>query len=57
MGGLGIVVERPGEIKPALQRAFQSGKTTCINVVTDPNVISPGSVALAHIGTVRAQEN
>ncbi|MBN1533369.1 MAG: thiamine pyrophosphate-binding protein [Spirochaetes bacterium] len=47
LGGKGMLVEKPEEIRPALEEAFASGKTTCINVVTDPNVIGPGSKAMA----------
>lgn len=53
LGGFGIAVERPEEIRPALQEAFASGKTACINVAVDPDVISPGSVALANLGAYR----
>ncbi len=47
LGGKGILVEKPGDIRPALEEAFASGKTTCINVVSDPAVIGPGSIAMA----------
>jgi len=50
LGGVGYCVERPEEIRPALEAAFASGKTACINVMVDPSVISPGSVALASLG-------
>jgi acetolactate synthase-1/2/3 large subunit len=30
------LVESPGEVKPALERAFASGRPACINVLTDP---------------------
>jgi acetolactate synthase-1/2/3 large subunit len=50
LGGHGALVERPEEIRPALEAAFASGKTACINVMMDPTVISPGSVALANLG-------
>jgi acetolactate synthase-1/2/3 large subunit len=50
LGGFGICVEKPEDIKPALQAAFASGKTACVNVKVDPSVISPGSVALANLG-------
>ncbi|MHB8770278.1 MAG: thiamine pyrophosphate-binding protein [Syntrophales bacterium] len=50
LGGFGLVVERPEEIRPALEAAFASGKTACVNVMVDPAVISPGSVALANLG-------
>jgi len=50
LGGFGALVEKPEEIRPALEAAFASGKTACINVMVDPSVISPGSVALANLG-------
>jgi acetolactate synthase-1/2/3 large subunit len=54
LGGKGMLVERPEDIRPALEEAFASGKTTCINVLTDPTTISPGSMALANLGAYRA---
>jgi acetolactate synthase-1/2/3 large subunit len=54
LGGKGIFVERPEQIRPALEEAFASGKTTCINVMTDPTTVSPGSVALANLGSYKA---
>lgn len=36
MGGHGEHVEEPKEIKPALERAFASGKPAIVNVKTDP---------------------
>jgi len=54
LGGKGMFVEKPEEIRPALEEAFASGKTTCINVMTDPTTISPGSVALANLGGMKA---
>ncbi len=50
LGGFGVCVERPEDIHPALEAAFASGKTACINVKADPSIISPGSVALANLG-------
>jgi len=54
LGGKGMLVENPEDIRPALEEAFASGKTTCINVMTDPTTISPGSVALANLGAYKA---
>jgi len=54
LGGKGLMVERPDDIRPALEEAFASGKTTCINVLTDPTTISPGSMALANLGGYKA---
>ena len=47
LGGKGILVEKPGDIQAALADAFASGKTTVINVLIDPDVVGPGSMALA----------
>jgi acetolactate synthase-1/2/3 large subunit len=47
IGGKGILVEKIEELLPALEAAFASGVTTCINVMTDPTVVGPGSKALA----------
>ena len=54
LGGRGFYVERPDGIRPALEEAFASGKTCCINVMTDPTTVSPGSVALANLGGYKA---
>ena len=37
LGGYGELVQRPEEIRPALERAFASGLPACINVLIDPN--------------------
>ncbi|SHJ74781.1 acetolactate synthase-1/2/3 large subunit [Desulfatibacillum alkenivorans DSM 16219] len=50
LGGVGFLVEKPEDIRPALEEAFKTGKTCCINVMTDPTTISPGSTALANLG-------
>ncbi len=50
MGGLGLMVTKPEDIRPALEEAFASGRVACINVMTDPRTISPGSIALAKVG-------
>jgi acetolactate synthase I/II/III large subunit len=36
LGGYGELVERPEDIRPALERAFASGLPGCINVLIDP---------------------
>ena len=41
LGGHGELVERPEELKPALERAFASGKPAFVNVLTDPAVVYP----------------
>jgi acetolactate synthase-1/2/3 large subunit len=37
LGGYGELVERPKDIRPALERAFASGLPACVNVLIDPN--------------------
>ncbi|HNU74596.1 MAG: thiamine pyrophosphate-binding protein [Bacteriovoracaceae bacterium] len=54
LGGFGAEVRKPGDIRPALEAAFASGRTSCINVMTDPDTISPGSIALANLGSYKA---
>ena len=40
LGGYGERVEKPSEIGPALQRAFDSGVPACINVPIDSSLVS-----------------
>jgi acetolactate synthase-1/2/3 large subunit len=47
LGGHGELVERPEDIRPALERAFASGKPACVNVLTDPNVVYSRSTQAA----------
>ncbi len=54
IGGFGLRVDAPEDIRPALEQAFASGKTACINVMTDPTTVSPGSMALANVGAYTA---
>jgi thiamine pyrophosphate-dependent acetolactate synthase large subunit-like protein len=44
LGGYGELVERDEDIIPALQRAVDSGKPACVNVLTDQTVTSPATV-------------
>jgi acetolactate synthase-1/2/3 large subunit len=39
-------VVEPGDLKGALERAFASGVPACVNVMTDPSVISPITIAM-----------
>jgi acetolactate synthase-1/2/3 large subunit len=41
LGGAGELVTRPGDIGPALRRAFESGVPYLVNVITDPTVAYP----------------
>jgi len=47
LGCDGILVREPGELKPALERAFSSGRPTLVNVLTDPEVAYPRKANLA----------
>jgi acetolactate synthase I/II/III large subunit len=47
LGCEGVVVERPEQLQPALERAFESGKPTLVNVLTDPEVVYPRKSNLA----------
>jgi acetolactate synthase-1/2/3 large subunit len=46
-GGHGEFVQKPEELRPALERAFESGKPAVVNVLTDPDVVYPRSANLA----------
>ena len=47
LGGHGELVEAPSELRPALERAFASGKPALVNVLTDPTVVYPRKANLA----------
>jgi len=49
LGVKGFLVEKPEDIQPTLKEAFDFGKTAIINVKTDPDIMGPGSVAMAMI--------
>ncbi len=44
LGGYGEHVERPQDIRPALERARASGRPACVNVMIDPAVYSSGTM-------------
>jgi len=44
MGGHGENVTEPSQIRPALERARNSGKPSCINVMVNPDVFSSGTM-------------
>jgi acetolactate synthase-1/2/3 large subunit len=47
LGGYGELVERPADVRPALERAFASGRPALVNVLTDPTVVYPRKSNLA----------
>jgi len=44
LGGYGELVEKDEDLIPAIKRAMQSGKPACVNVMTDPCVVSPATL-------------
>jgi acetolactate synthase I/II/III large subunit len=46
LGGHGEQVDRPDQIRPALERAFASGLPACVNVICDPDAEYPRSSVL-----------
>lgn len=49
MGGHGEYVENPADIRPALERAFASGKPACVNVTLDPEGLAKTAPNMAYI--------
>lgn len=47
LGGHGELVSAPGELRPALERAFACGLPAVVNVLTDPDVAYPRRSNLA----------
>jgi len=47
LGCDGVLVRDPSELRPALERAFESGRPTLVNVLTDPEVVYPRKSNLA----------
>jgi acetolactate synthase-1/2/3 large subunit len=56
-GGKGFLVERPEDIRPALEAAFAANTVACVNVLTDPEIISPASIALGQLGAYTIKES
>ena len=47
LGCHGELVQRPSELRPALERAFAAGRPALVNVLTDPSVAYPRKANLA----------
>ena len=50
LGGYGERVDRARDIRPALERAFASGKPACLNVYTNREVGTPMGLMLSQLG-------
>jgi len=46
LGGYGEIARKDEEILPAINRAIDSGRPACVNVLTDPTVTSPATLLL-----------
>ena len=44
IGALGIRVEKPGELAPAIQRALKADRPVIVDVVTDIEALAPTAV-------------
>jgi acetolactate synthase-1/2/3 large subunit len=51
LGAYGELVDKPADIAPALERAFKSGKPACLNVLVDPDVVSPATIGGAALSS------
>jgi acetolactate synthase I/II/III large subunit len=47
LGCDGVLVREPAQLRPALEQAFESGRPTLVNVLTDPEVVYPRKSNLA----------
>jgi acetolactate synthase-1/2/3 large subunit len=47
LGCHGELVERPADLRPALERAFSAGRPALVNVLTDPSIAYPRKANLA----------
>ena len=47
LGCYGELVSKPQDVRPAIERAFSSGKPALVNVLTDPTVVYPRKSNLA----------
>jgi acetolactate synthase-1/2/3 large subunit len=47
LGGHGELVERPADLRPALERALGAGRPALVNVLTDPSIAYPRKSNLA----------
>lgn len=54
LGCQGELVERAADLEPALERALRAGRPACVNVMTDPSVVAP--VTLAMYGAVKGRD-
>lgn len=56
LGAQGELVEKVEDIAPAMKRALGCGRVACVNIVTDPEIIEPGTLALYSAGAARPRK-
>ncbi len=52
VGGFGAYVEEPADVQPAIEEAIASGKTSVVNVRTDPSVVSEILRGIGQLGVM-----
>ncbi len=52
VGGFGAFVDQPDDVKPAIEEAIASGKTSVVNVRTDPKVVSEILRGIGQLGVM-----
>ena len=55
MGGKGFLVTKPEELRPALDAAFAADTVALVNVMADPEIISPASTSLSKLGAYKSK--
>ncbi len=52
-GGKGFFVDKPEDIRPALEAAFAADTVACVNVMVNSEIVSPASIALGQLGAYK----
>jgi thiamine pyrophosphate-dependent acetolactate synthase large subunit-like protein len=52
VGGFGIAVDQPDDVRPALEKAIDSGRVAVVNVRTDPTVVSEILRGIGQLGVM-----
>jgi acetolactate synthase-1/2/3 large subunit len=56
LGANGELIERAEDIAPAMKRALAGSRISCLNIVTDSDVIEPGTLAMYSAGAPKKTE-
>jgi acetolactate synthase-1/2/3 large subunit len=52
VGGYGVAVDQPEDVRPALEKAIDSGRVAIVNVRTDPKVVSEILRGIGQLGVM-----